>query len=517
MASKRLPSASFIENPFIKKRNLEWSLDVPGPKTEDGGEGEESEPDDGLEVRDAAADDWPGRDVVAILDPPSREPEHGPETGSRIKREATTNLSAALESGVATQPDPAAHFFAHLARHTLSPYPADTPHLSADGDLRSLFLAHVGSRRGAHFVVHQHDHPIAGVHYDLRLQVNATSSVSWAVMYGLPGDASSKRLNRNATETRVHCLWNHVVEVGSRGTGSLVIWDCGWYEVLGRGGRRKGRGGPEVDPDSGGDDGEDEEEDDDGDGGMTEQDKLARAFAERKIRVSLHGSRLPEGYVLNLRLTKGEDAEGRRKSARAMGRPVRKRRRGGGGKQMKKKNEVVETSFDGESSEDRDEDVVPDPLDGGDRHGGDGYGGEGEENKLSAVEREIREVEDEFVRRTNAYRGAENSVGSVYQRRWYLSLDREACGFERRSVGGKRVWVLRDRDGGGDVNGQENEQGGSRKRDEVDESGRLRFPFYVRGPDVERSVVTGRRGDEVLSDEGVEGFVRRKGWRPVLN
>lgn len=42
-------------------------------------------------------------------------------------------------------------------------------------------------------------------------------------------------------------------------------------------------------------------------------------------------------------------------------------------------------------------------------------------------------------------------------------------------------------------------------------------PFYVRGPDVERSVVTGRLGSDVLSDEGVQGFRRRKGWRPVLN
>ncbi|KAK1715517.1 uncharacterized protein BDZ83DRAFT_635508 [Colletotrichum acutatum] len=246
---------------------------------------------------------------------------------------------------------------------------------------------------------------------------------------------------------------------------------------------------------------------------MTEQEKLARAFGERKIRVRLHGSRLPERYVLNLRLTKGEDAKGRRKSARTMGRPMRKRRRGGGGKQMKK--EVVETSSEGASGDDGDGDVVPDPLDGG-HDGGDGDG-EGEDEKLSAVEREIREVEDEFVRRTNAYRGAENSVGSVYQRRWYLSLDREACGFERRSIGGKRVWVLRHGNDGGDVNGQGIKECGGRKKEEVDESGRLRFPFYVRGPDVERSVVTGRRGGEVLRDEGVEGFVRRKGWRPVLN
>jgi hypothetical protein len=26
-------------------------------------------------------------------------------------------------------------------------------------------------------------------------------------MYGLPGDPNSQRLNRNATETRIHCLW----------------------------------------------------------------------------------------------------------------------------------------------------------------------------------------------------------------------------------------------------------------------------------------------------------------------
>jgi hypothetical protein len=41
-------------------------------------------------------------------------------------------------------------------------------------------------------------------------------------------------------------------------------------------------------------------------------------------------------------------------------------------------------------------------------------------------------------------------------------------------------------------------------------------PFYVRGPEVERSVVTGRRGQDVLEDEGVEGFIGRKGWRAVL-
>lgn len=60
---------------------------------------------------------------------------------------------------------------------------------------------------GRHWVIHQHDHPVAGVHYDLRLQINETSSVSWAIMYGMPGNANSIRLNRNATETRIHNVW----------------------------------------------------------------------------------------------------------------------------------------------------------------------------------------------------------------------------------------------------------------------------------------------------------------------
>lgn len=45
---------------------------------------------------------------------------------------------------------------------------------------------------------------------------------------------------------------------------------------------------------------------------------------------------------------------------------------------------------------------------------------------------------------------------------------------------------------------------------------RLSFPFYVRGPQFEQSVVTGRLGEEVLRDEGVTTFIPRKGWTPVM-
>ena len=112
--------------------------------------------------------------------------------------------------------------------------------------------------------------------------------------------------------------------------------------------------------------------------------------------------------------------------------------------------------------------------------------------------REIAEQEDEEVRRTNAYPGATNSIGSIHQRRWYLSMDRHSSGFRPLFTGkgnntGRREWV--------------------RKKDDDRLFG---FdPFFVMGREVEKSVISGRTADEVMADEGVEGFVGRKGWRAV--
>lgn len=160
MATKRQRSPELIPNPFIKKHNREWTLRAP---------------------------DTPPADA-------SKEPR------------ADEVSSAAIEAGRAAITDHVAHFGAALARATQSPYPVDAPHLSVDA-YKELYEANVDSEHGAHFVIHQHDHPVAGTHYDLRLQINGTSSASWAVMYGMPGDPHSIRLARNATETRVHCLW----------------------------------------------------------------------------------------------------------------------------------------------------------------------------------------------------------------------------------------------------------------------------------------------------------------------
>lgn len=37
-----------------------------------------------------------------------------------------------------------------------------------------------------------------------------------------------------AIETRVHNLWNHLIESASLATGSLLIWDIGEYSILPR-------------------------------------------------------------------------------------------------------------------------------------------------------------------------------------------------------------------------------------------------------------------------------------------
>lgn len=97
------------------------------------------------------------------------------------------------------------------------------------------------------------------------------------------------------------------------------------------------------------------------------------------------------------------------------------------------------------------------------------------------------EGEDATIRANNAYPGASNTIGSIHQRNWILTLDRKNSGFRReRSGTGRGRWV-----GGWE-------------------------PFFVRGRDHERSVVTGRDADAVMADAGVERFVGRKMWRPIL-
>jgi hypothetical protein len=166
-----------VPNPFIKKRNLQWSIDITGSDRDAVFDSSSENNDDDEDVR---------------------------RQSSRLAEDAPP--PAAVEAGEAPVEDHLEYFSNVLTRGSLSPFPNGMPHLSIPA-YRKLYEANFGNPRGAHFVIHQHDHPIAGTHYDLRLQINESSSASWAIMYGLPGDPNSQRLMRNATETRVHCLW----------------------------------------------------------------------------------------------------------------------------------------------------------------------------------------------------------------------------------------------------------------------------------------------------------------------
>lgn len=199
---------------------------------------------------------------------------------------------------------------------------------------------------------------------------------------------------------------------------------------------------------------------------------LHEAFQNRTIRIRLYGFRLPDPYVLNLRLTKPEDAAGRARKPKTRRRCVQET--------------LLETGDDDEGSGREDVPASNEKT--------LGYQG------LSAMEREIRELEDDQVRRTNAYPGAPNAVGSIHQPRRYLSLGRSACGFIKTQSTSRST-----RQPAPDVH----HAGGRKARDQS--SGQLSYPFYICGVDHERSNVTGRRGVDPLNDEGVRDFV------PVLN
>ena len=129
----------------------------------------------------------------------------GPQTQNIavVANSQTAPSLAAIEAGEAKIKDHLEFFSEHFATVTRSSAPG--PRLS-NADFGGLYQRNQ-HEHGHHFVIHQHDHPVAGVHYDLRLQISKSSSISFAIIYGLPGNPNSMRLSRNATETRVHNLW----------------------------------------------------------------------------------------------------------------------------------------------------------------------------------------------------------------------------------------------------------------------------------------------------------------------
>jgi len=358
---------------------------------------------------------------------------------------------AAVEAGKVKIDDHLTYFRSHLVKSSRNT-PLDVSRLSTD-DFSALYQSNANPY-GHHFVVHQHNHPIAGVHYDLRLQFSETSSMSFALPKGLPGDPNSRSIGRMAIETRVHNYWNHLIESASRKTGSLIIWDTGTYSILPRTKRKNGIPSPQTTDEEETEVDEAANEGSEVAGGeCQDSSKLVAAFKTRYIRLRLHGTRLPHNYTVILRLPSNEITK--QPTARRTG----KRRRA-----QRSSTPRTPATSDDESS-------ITDPS---------------VHVEASDQDLDTDTEEDDQTRATNAYPGSTNDIGSVHQRRWFLQLDRQNSGFRLDAFGdGKGTWT-----------------GGFK-------------PFLVRGRDHERSIITGRLAREVESDEGLEGFVGRDGWAGI--
>ncbi|KAL4966297.1 uncharacterized protein BDV14DRAFT_47023 [Aspergillus stella-maris] len=398
---------------------------------------------------------------------------------------------------------------AHLRNHVYANSSStQSPTLLPIDAWESLYTRNAHSS-GRHFVIHQHDHPVAGPHYDLRLQFSETSSLSWSCMYGMPGDANSRRLNRNATETRVHCLWvssNHLIETGSPYTGSMIIWDTGEYEVLPD--KSESSNGSRATQDT------DTETDTDADNLTDEPDytpgiarseisdseKLRRAFQNGKIHLRLHGIRLPKNYTIFLHRDKS-DHRSAPTATSLLQKPIKKKRRRTIPKTAPSSTEPSESEVETEASPGsrKRKGYTPGGTD-------PDHGHEHSDAEPDAIP-SATENTDFLIRLNNAYPGSNNDIGSVHQRRWFIVLDRVGSGFVPESdAESTHTFKVKSRGRKTWVRGVDQRTG---ERTGFD-------PFYVRGPEIERSVLTGRLGGDVLRDEGVEGFVPRRGWRAVL-
>ncbi|KAI1621658.1 DNA polymerase ligase-domain-containing protein [Exophiala viscosa] len=487
---KRQRDQVIVENPFVKPENQSWAVTPPAS-------------------------------LHRTVSPPPTNPRR--RSRSAIQSLPTKSDTAAVEAGEIEIDDHVSFFSSKLLAATRASVQGQ-PRLSHDEWL-NLYQRNLHDR-GHHFVVHQHDHPVAGTHYDLRLQCNATSSISFSIPFGLPGDPNSRRLNRNAIETRVHNLWNHLIETASYETGTMLLWDTGEYFVLPH----------SFDADPNADAATTDSDSDSPNYPESEPAKLHRAFQGRKIKIRLNGTRLPKDYTLSIRLTHENNAlaqpkppsfKRRRKVPppttllrkdtadsklsssqgsnpsrtsthdRSSVSPVEDKRIPRLGRSV---SSLLRTASPPSSSRN------PPALTHQPASSASALAPEPTDNNSPAPKEDktnkSRDEEDQQIRERNAYPGATNTINSVHQRRWFLSIDREASGFRptNRIEFGRRVWerpLEKDSPAGDGLGG---------------------FPsFYVRGRDVETSILTGRLAADVATDEGLVNYKPRGGWRPVTD
>lgn len=141
--------------------------------------------------------------------------------------------------------------------------------------------------------------------------------------------------------------------------------------------------------------------------------------SQRKIRLRLHGTRLPKDYTISLHLSAENDNAERAKIT-----ALKRRRRPRLATPMK--------SLRGPSTS---RSQSPESEEGGwyDTNSITSTTGEKDiKGDYSATDSDSNKIEDEKrIRVTNAYPGADNTIGSIHQRRWFITLDRTNSGFIR--------------------------------------------------------------------------------------
>ena len=316
----------------------------------------------------------------------------------------------------------------------------------------------------------------------------------------------------------------------------MLIWDTGEYSILPyRESKQAKKSSSEESDDS---------EPINFQHGLSESQKLHDAFQQCRIRIRLHGTRLPQNYTVSLRLSKDDYR------SEQPGPPKRRRRRLSPGPARRETQQTSSSESESHASTSSSAPfavlkkaqlasfrrTASPPLK--DHHTTAGHTSPSDysntnkkrptelaflhtnhpskpnsANKVSKItsayfenenenkDEDEDEDEDELetTRLTNTYPGgAINTISSIHQRRWFLTLDRHNSGFvpQLNKATGHKTWVRRWRADDGTRDGFER--------------------FHVLGREVERSVVTGRLAKDILKDEGVEGFVPRGGWRGVV-
>lgn len=264
----------------------------------------------------------------------------------------------------------------------------------------------------------------------------------------------------------------------------MLIWDTGEYEILPfeQKNDRKDEQMTDDERDESGDDEIGFAAASKLDGlNMSEPEKLDQAFRAGKIRLRLHGTRLPPDYTISLRLTKDKGPPALRPNPQAKATPQPSRRSSTATSNSPRRSNTP-TGIDHQDPSAR---GTP-PTDGAD------FDEDTFSTSAAPTAAEAAQILS-AIRSLNAYPGSVNSINSIHQRWWFIALDKANCGFIRgKDADGKVTWTAKPA------------------------VTRRSYPFYVRGRDVETSVVTGRKAVDVLSDEGVVGFVPRGGWRAVL-